>query len=593
MIKDKKWEKIENHVIVLVTLLIYIIIVGVCFDFYYDFNDDVFMRNIMSGSYTGYPDAHNVQTLYLLGVFISSLYKLYRGFPWYGVFLLLCQVSSLYLVGVRLLRFCKSLITKLGCMLLFTLFLWSVMLPHMMAVHYTFISAVLAAAAIFLFVTTAKDLTVKQFIIQNIPSIILVILSYQLRREMLLLLFPLIGLAGVFRWSEEEKIFQKDNVQKYGCILSCIIVLMLANRLINIAAYGNGGWKEFFNFDDTRTVVYDYHLDIVTSGEHKEYLYSVGLNDAQQELLSNYNFGLDESINAHLMSKIAEYAAADVNYSETVPSVIYDYYYRTFHEIDAPYNMLVIFLYFCVALTGFFAVFIRKENQKKWAFLWKLAALGATRSALWMFILVRGRYPERITHSLYFAEILLLSGLLCAQLADWIHSQKDEAKMQKGIAFKSALVVFALFCLLCMYYIPQNVRETSADMNKREIAHQNCLEISKYCRTNPENFYFEDVYSMVDSSQKIFCDVDNSLANYDFMGGWLCKSPLYYEKLEKFNISTMEDGLLSSDTVYYIAAKDSDTSWLADYYGSKGIVVHVEQVDSIGDNYAVYHLQNN
>lgn len=593
MKRNKKWKQYQDYLIVLVTLLIYIIIVGGCFDFYYDLNDDILMRDIMSGSYTGYPDAHNVQTLYLLGVFISLFYKLYRGFPWYGVFLLFCQISSLYLIGVRLLRFCKRLITKLECMLLFTLFLWSVMLPHIVVLHYTFISAVLAAAAIFLFLTTPKELTVKQFIIQNIPSIILVILSYQLRPKMLLLLFPLIGLAGVFRWSDEEKIFQKENYIKYGTVLSGILILMLLNSLINLAAYGSDEWKAFFAFFDTRTEVYDYHLDILTSGEHKEYLHSIGLNDAQQELLSNYNFGLDENINAHLMSEIADYAAADVNYFETVPSVIYDYYYRTFHEIDAPYNLLAIFLYFCVAFTGFLAIFTQKEGQRNWAFLWKLILLGATRSALWMFILVRGRYPERITHSLYFAEILLLSGLLCAQLADWIHSQKNEAKMQKGIAFKSALVVFTLFCLLCIYYIPQNVRETSVDMNKREIAHQNCLEISKYCRTNPENFYFEDVYSMVDSSQKVFCDVDNSLANYDIMGGWLCKSPLYYEKLEKFNISTMEDGLLGSNTVYYIAAKDRDTSWLGDYYESKGIIVQVERVDFIGDIYAVYQLRSN
>lgn len=150
MKKNKKWKKYENCLIMLVVLLIYIVLLSIRLDFYYDLNDDIFMRDIMSGSYTGFPDAHNIQTLYPLGIFISLMYKLYRNFPWYGVFLLFCQMGSLYLIGVRLLRFCKSLIAKTGCMLLFTLFFWSVMLSHIVVLHYTFISAVLAAAAIFL-----------------------------------------------------------------------------------------------------------------------------------------------------------------------------------------------------------------------------------------------------------------------------------------------------------------------------------------------------------------------------------------------------------------------------------------------------------
>lgn len=590
MKENKSWKQYENHLIVLITLLIYIVILSVRFDFYYDLNDDVFMRDIVAGSYTGTPDGHSIYMLYPLGIFISLLYKLCRGLPWYGLFLLLCQIGSFYLIGVRLLRLCKSLVAKLGCMLLFSLFLWGVMLPHMIALHYTFISAVLAGAAIFLFVTTPKNLATEQFVTQNILSIILVVLSYLLRPKMLLLLFPFIGLAGIFRWSDEEKIFHKDNFMKYGIVVSGIIFLMLVNTLINTAAYGDSDWKEFLTLCDARTVVYDYHLDIVTSGEHKEYLYSIDLDDAQQELLSNYNFGLDERINAQLMAEIADYAASDVNYMEVLPTVISDYIYRTLHVVDAPYNVLVIFLYLCVAVTGLLFAYTQK-NRKKWAFIWKLLLLGFIRSALWMFILVRGRYPERITNSLYLAEMLMLAGMLFEQFANREELCEDTAEKQRGIAFRSAFVPLALFGVLCVCHIPKSVQEASADMERREISHQNCLEISQYCRSNPTNFYFEDVYSRVDASQKIFRDIDNSLTNYDIMGGWICKSPLYYKKLEQFDISAMEEGLLNRDNVYFIAATDKDTDWLATYYDTKGIAVRVEQVDFIGDAYVVYRLQ--
>lgn len=571
--------------------MIYVLILSVRFGFYYDLIDDVFMRDIMSGSYTGSPDGHNVQTLYALGAFISLLYRLYRDFPWYGIFLLLCQMGSLYLVGVRLLNFCKKLTAKTGCAVFFTLFLWSVMLPHITASHFTFISAVLAASAIFLFITTPKELTVKQFLLQNIPSVLLVMLSYQLRREMLLLLFPFIGLAGLFRWSDEKKFFQRENYIKYGVVLLCIFAVMLVNRLLNFAAYGSGDWKEFLFFDDRRTVVYDYHLDIVTGGNHREYLSSIGLNDAQQELLSNYNFGLDETIDAELMSILADYAASDTAYAGTLPTVISDYIYRTLHATDAPYNYLVILLYLGIAFTGGLAALTRKETPHRWAFLWKLPLIGITRTALWMFILIQGRYPDRITHSLYYAEALLLSGMLCMQLANWIQTEKDAPAKKNGIAAGSALAVSALLCLFFLSCLPQRVGAVSADLENRQAAHRQCQEITLYCRAHPENYYFEDVYSTVNSSQKMFRDVDNSLKNYDIMGGWVCKSPLYYEKLEKFGIPSMEEGLLDGDNILFITSTDRDTDWLTAYYAEKGITVSMEQVDLIGDTFAVYRLE--
>lgn len=582
-----RWKRYENCMIVLMTMLVNIVLLSLFFDFYYDLNDDVFMRDIMSGAYTGTPDGHNVQTLYVLGACISLFYKIYRSFPWYGVFLFLCQMGSLYLMGVRLLGFCRKLPAKAGCMAVFTLFLWGVLLPHMTALHYTFISAVLAASAIFLFITTPEGLTVRQFIVRNIPSVLLVVLAYQLRTEMLLLLFPLIGLAGLFRWSEEEKFFRKENYIKYGVVLAGILFGMFVSRTVDFVAYGGEDWKEYLIFFDKRTEVYDYHMDVVTSGEYREFLYSLGLNDAQQELLSNYNFGLDESIDAQLMGKIADYAGANADYTGVVPKQLRYYLYRTLHAEDAPYNRLVIFLYVCTVFTGFYAALTGQSSRGKWSFLWKVFLLGACRTALWMFILIRGRYPERITHSLYFAETVLLLGMLCVQL---LGRRRPEAGVN-GKKEWAVGIIGMLFGLLCVYYFPQSVGKAAADVESREISHGNCIEIARYCEEHPENFYFEDVYSTVKFTQKIFEERYHSPANYDIMGGWLCKSPLYKEKLGQFGIASMEEGLSNMDNVYFISAKDSDTDWLIAYYAGKGLEVSVERVDSIAGIYAVYRLQ--
>ena len=130
-------------------------------------------------------------------------------------------------------------------------------------------------------------------------------------------------------------------------------------------------------------------------------------------------------------------------------------------------------------------------------------------------------------------------------------------------------------------------------MKAREEANRGEVAIAAYCKAHPENFYFEDVYSTVGFSQKIFQNDDNLIANYDIMGGWMCKSPLYREKLSKFGIKTMEEGLLLEPFVYFIIDIedwDGNTDWMRAYYLEKGIMVNIEQVDSIDARFAIYQV---
>ena len=572
-------EKYKNCIIAILTIAVNIVLLSTCFDFYYDLNDDVMMKNIMAGVYTGTPDGHNMQTLYILGAFISLCYKLCRPIAWYGVFLLFCQMGSLYLVGVRLLKLSESRLAKAGSMLLLSMFTWGIILSHMAALQYTFTCAMLAGAAVFLFMTTPEELSVKQFVICNIPSMGLVVLAYQLRTEMLLLVFPFICLAGLFRWAEEEKFFQKENYCKYGIVLGCILIGMIFSRVIDFAAYGSNEWRKFIVFFEDRTQVYDFHPNVITSGEHKDFLASIGLSDMEQELLANYNFGLSEKIDEEILSEIAAYASSDTDYFSDIPKHCKFYLYRTLHETDAPYNRLVVFGYLCLAFIGVYVIITDRTDKKKISVLWELLLLGFVRTCLWMFILIRGRDPERITHSLYLVETMVLAGLLC-----------------KNISFRknSAPVIAALCGLLCVCYLPHQLTRVFAEQERREEVNRDNAAIMQYCREHPDNFYFEDVYSTVGFSEKIFKDVDNSLANYDIMGGWMCKSPLYREKLEKFGIVTMEEALLSNDNVYYImetGTPDSSTDWLQAYYREKGIAVSIESVESIGDGYKVYRIE--
>uniref|UniRef100_UPI003AB162D5 hypothetical protein n=1 Tax=Gallintestinimicrobium sp. TaxID=2981655 RepID=UPI003AB162D5 len=93
-------KKHENCILSLAMALILAGILAARFDFYYDLNDDVLIKDILSGVYSGTPDGHTMQLLYPLGVLLALLYR-GLSIPVFGAFLLFCQFGSIWAVGYR------------------------------------------------------------------------------------------------------------------------------------------------------------------------------------------------------------------------------------------------------------------------------------------------------------------------------------------------------------------------------------------------------------------------------------------------------------------------------------------------------------
>lgn len=184
----------------------------------------------------------------------------------------------------------------------------TLLLSELVFVQYTVTSALLAATAAFLFYTAPEEKTVKEFL-KNAVSIVLVVLAYQMRTEMLLLMSPFICVTGVCRWAKEHPVFTKINFQKYMSLIGLILAGMALSQGIHMIAYGQGAWPEFNRFFDNRTELYDFQT-IPSYAENTAFYESIGLTESEYTLLVNYDFGMDEKIDADIMGKIAEYAAS-------------------------------------------------------------------------------------------------------------------------------------------------------------------------------------------------------------------------------------------------------------------------------------------
>ena len=456
----------------------------------------------------------------------------------------------------------------------------------------------MSATAIFLFLTTPKGITAKRFIIKNIPAVVLVIVAYQLRTEMLLLTFPFICMAGLYRMAEEKALLVKETLCKYGAVLGMILAGMALSSVVDYAAYSEVGWKDFRQFFDARTTVYDFYPELITDVKYSDALTELGVMPNQQILLNNYNFGLDDTIDTRMLMNMADYASHTLGGAKDWAGIAKDktayYIYRTFHGQDAPYNMFVLWAYIAIVIAGFLACRKYKAEDaritgqsgiRRYSFVWQLVLLAAVRSAVWMFILMRERDPVRITHSLYLVESALLAAILMRVLRSCATDMKKDGVMRG---------MMILLALLMAGSVTDSISKVRNDQAQREWINADWHAIDAYCREHAENFYFEDVYSTVSFSQKIFANTDNSYANYDIMGGWMCKSPLYKDKLYQYNIISGGEALLEKDNVYLIISDmeviDQGFDWIIDFYNSQGVKVTVEEADKIGEYYSVYKV---
>lgn len=585
------YKKYENTILALMSTSILIILLGIFFDYYYQANDDIFIKNILAGVYTGTPEANNIQMHYPLSLILSFLYRIMGNLPIYGLFLCGCQYGCLFLLLKRTLKYTHKTYMKILFSIVGTFIFAGLLLPEQIIVQYTITSAMLGGTATFRFYTTDKGLDTREFIKANISNVFLVILAFLVRSEMLLLLLPLLCVAGVCKWSTESPVFCKVNFKKYLGTIGAIVFGLILSQGIHTVAYSSEEWKEFNNLFDSRTELYDYQF-IPEYDENMEFYESIDLTREKYDLLVNYNFSLSEEITGDTLRQVAQYADSlkqgELKVKDKLKDALVDYRYRTFHETDYPWNLVV--------LTCYGLLWLMAWKNRQYSYLWKILFLGGIRTTLWFYIIMGGRSPERITHSLYFMELCILLGMII-----------EQAVQERG---RKLFTVFTTIMMigLGVTILPFSVKRVENDIMLREYANREIDSLKLYCKENSSNFYFIDVYSAVsctdfvvsdlaiEYSEKIFEKVDNSLENYDLLGGWLAKSPLTDKKRKEFEIETIEESLLDTENVYVIIKTKDSVEWLVSYYGAQGKRVEVVIKDEIfveGNSiYTVYQINS-
>lgn len=580
-------------------------------DFYYDLNDDVLIKDILSGVYSGSPSGYTMQLLYPLGFVLSVLY---RGLsvPVFGVFLILCQFGAVWAVGYQSAACCKTRAGK-AIVLAAEGLLWTAAFGmHFVYVQYTVTAGMLAGAALF-WILTAKR---RRWI-----ALLLYWLAFCLRTEMALLILPLAciaGLCALVREARNEKrdaAEQKDPLVKknaaeqknapakrksgaavryvslFGALLAGMGILYAADA----AAYSGTEWKQFRQFFDDRTALYDYRLDFAEQYEENKDAYEkLGISKARQQLLANYNFGADDGIDAGLMHQLAQAASGqeisagqEASGGQGLSVAVWRLLHENwFGKGDAPLNLIWIGMGLAVCV-------LSCKKGRLWK-LWQPLLAGACGAFLWLYLLLQGRMVERVTHPLYLAQILLFAGL-------WLTERREEA-MRESAADKAcaaakglltpehASALFAGACVAVgLVFLPGTISEIGAEAGRRETVNAANEAVMDYCMAHPKTLFLEDVYSTVAYSEKIMTDRDKPF-NYDLLGGWLVKSPLTARKLSAFGFSSMGEAVCAGEGVNLLAEAGADVGWLEEFFADTGVEASVLKVGSIEGGTDIYQV---
>ena len=224
--------------------------------FVYAIADDVIMRDIASGAFTGTPDGHLIFVQYALGWLISRLYLINRSVDWYGFFMAGALFLSLAAILYRGLAAEKSFrwkcVYSVGAMGV-TL---TVLVAHAAQFEWTISAAALGAAALYLYVSAGRG---KTTVADGVWIWLLLILTYGIRSDVFFMVLPGFGLAFLWKTFRKNENVKKWELNRQELALPILVfagigLLFLTEKL----AYRGADWAEFQRFQNARSEVYDY-----------------------------------------------------------------------------------------------------------------------------------------------------------------------------------------------------------------------------------------------------------------------------------------------------------------------------------------------
>lgn len=567
--------------------------------FIYTVNDDLFMKNILSGAYLGQPDAHVVYMEYPLCTLLAALYRMTAKIPWYGICFFLFHAVSwtavVYRLCARMLPdagerkskisviFSRKGFPAIGAFLLGMLLYASCGFYHVASMQFTVTAAVLGMAGLVWFMTADLSQEVKPYLLDQLVTAVFVFLSFNVRRNVLLMFVPIAGMLWLKKAWECRQLWCKAYAVKLFGMAVMNAVGVAAAFLSYRIAYGDAGWQDYILYNDNATVLYDYY-EWPDYAENQDLYEELGISEeAYVGARDAYLLSMDSNIDSAAMVQLAERSDSlhqeSGSFAERCLHAFDEIVKRTFSDTDRPLNLIVVSLY---GLVIFGVVIYRSYGA-----LLTLAALFIGRMFSWMYVVYEGRYPMRISQSLFLAEAGVLAVILCHEVL------RKRAKQSWKSCLTIAAAAFFFLSLSAFSYV--RLKHVFAENTWRLAESQDLRDLKDYCEANREYFYFVDTKSITNDTEPVFDAEGGRFEHYIVFGGWLSDSPAFLDKLELAGVSDAENAIVDGRARIIVENEERcPTDYLENYFASKykGTGLKEEaQFGRNGDQFTVYSVQ--
>lgn len=568
-------------------------------DFIFLTNDDMYLQAIVSGELSGTPRAHMIYSNYILGLILSGLYTISVQVPWYGIYLTAMCFLCFWAVLYRCLSFCRSFRVYPAVIVLFAVLGFCAVFRHVAMLQYTVVAAFAGSTAVFLALTADLTCSRRELTLNYAAVILFASASLLIREKVFFMMAPFAACGWLGKWiCEKEK--TKETGRRYLFLFLGIFTVMLALCGADRLAYRLGedkeAWLEYKAYNRAREEILDYQ-GFPDYDVNEAFYLELGIG--REAFLGAQNYYLllpQDAFYGESMERIASLARANKKSSESLP----DSFLRVYREFlrcnanysDRPMNIVV----YCVWIVMAALAFITRKKE----LLIRLALVFLARMGMWGVILYQGRYPDRITQSLYLVELLMLLALFLAYYkevkAGWAK------KYYKGFLWGAALFV----CIPSFYIGLQKALAVKGENAGKLYFGISYRQLKEYCAQNSDSLYLIDMNSASFFTDSVFGTPDKEkdlCRNLLPLGSWPVKSPLTAANLKRYGVDNPKEDLCDRDHIFFVF-KDSDatpTAYLTEFYnaeyggnGSKGEVV-LERVDTVDTDvnisYGIWQLK--
>ncbi len=559
----------------------YFILVYQRIPFIYEINDDVAMRNVAAGAITGEPDAHLIHMKYILGLFISGLYRAFPGTDWYGLTLIGVMLVSFAVVLYRGFVSERSLLWKGGYTLVSLLLVTCLGLQHITDFQWTVTAAAAGSAGIYLFYTSEASERF-QIIVEEGLSVLLILVSLLIRDDVFLMILPVAGLCYCWKylkWSKKGKIpFTLRHVGVPAGLL-CGVLLILGTEAF---AYRSPEWREFLSYNKDREAIMDYY-GIANYEDDSEFYDSLGLTPEEVENMQRYSLYLVDDLYSEKMAAIAkrsrelyvqQHSVKDrlVDAAET----IYEHWGKDTYRSA---NLI------CLAAAAVALGYCYGKDKKQF---WLAGFILAGTMLYWLYLGYRHRILERVGFALYFLVIFSMSAIWYrsaflekesqkAQTVDPAEGsgqagknrQTEESGQRWFLKEKAAgVMAWAASCAV-LTLLAFNIWNGVKDNNTWRTAYNDeFLDVNSYMAEHMENVYFMTTFTIETYTDNFRIHRDFPFTNLLSVGGWHTFSPLENEKDRELGITDPKTDIVKKDNVYVISIEYINLRYMDRYYTS-------------------------